>query len=308
MAMCLKSAAIVVAQEDFGTDDGQPSAQLRKCVAQLAQVDTEMVASVSGGVVVLLGGDETADAMDAVDVESAIAETCASASVSASVPANAETRDCCFALGAAVPTGAPRTVAPTDRASQDPSAQESAAASAAAEAMAEAERVAIQDSLGSAAGTAGGIAGALLAFTALAIIFAQWKKRQGSAPLQVIKDPRSGGGAGSKKKASAVGTPQRKAVSFVNPAYAAASGNNQTGRITPGFAHLSEENAAGPSLDDIEKGYLAIGEEGEDEDEGDNGEHGYIQVGNPLFVSTSPPTSPLRSSPTVASGDAEDYE
>ena len=307
MAMCLKRAAIVATQGYLNsTVNGGSATQLRNCIVKLAQVDPAAIASVSQGVVVLGSGDSAESAIDAADIQSAITSTCASASASAS--ASAENRECCFALEAAVPTAVPRTTAARNSAQLEPSAQESAAAAAAAAAVAAVEREEIQESLGSAAGTAGGIAGALFVLTALAIIFAQWKKRQGSAPLHVTKDPRSGGGVGSKKKSSAtIGTPQRKAVSFVNPAYASATGSNQSGRITPGFAHLSEGNGATPSLDEIEKGYLAIGEE---EEEGnldtEHTEQGYIQVGNPLFVSSSPPSSPRRAGPPPS--DGSDYE
>lgn len=303
IAMCIGSAAIVAAstaQQSVGAGD----VTLERCVAELALVDVAMVATVVGGYVVLRAAAETtAAAMEAADVESAISTACAG---------SAERFECCSFLGVDFVTAAPRTVAPTTpNGGRQPSAQQSAAAAAEAAALAEAERVAIQESLGSAAGTAGGIVGALFALTLLAFLFVQWKKRQGNAPLQVMKDPRSGGGAGSKKKRiSAVGTPQRKAVSFVNPAYASATGNNQTGRITPGYAHLSEGNSSMPSLGDIEKGYLAIGEEEEVGDGGDDGnaEHGYIQVGNPLFASSSPPSSPLSANPPLSPDDAEDYE
>jgi hypothetical protein len=113
----------------------------------------------------------------------------------------------------------------------------------------------------------------------------------------------------SQKRGKQAPAPQRKAVSFVNPAYANVAGTDGIETHDAGF--LPKLSAG-----DEEQGYLKVTEEADDHKDPNRGylevgdESGTpdapvdtfsIQIANPLFVSTSPPSSP--NAPKAASFD-----
>jgi hypothetical protein len=163
-------------------------------------------------------------------------------------------------------------------------------------------------SLHAAVGAATGVVAGLILLFVLMFFIRKDSRTRSDAPLSHPRDPRSGNNGeidDQKQSVDSGGNPRRKSVSYVNPAYSTVSLTNPTGRTTPLYPHLTAGN--GHTMGDLEGGYLAIGE-----DENEESATGYIQVGNPLFKPSSPPPSAGSAHPSgqfiPPDENLEDYE